>query len=292
MCLRIPQKNQSKKAGCNMRVLVTGGGGFIGSAVRRLLEANGDEMVTFDHVDGNDVMNKAQLLGATHEIDAVINLAGRLGTSETFGHEYPTAEVNILGAINVADVCRTRGIPLVQIGTGHKGQPNPYAITKACAEELLIARAQETGQQISVVRAYHAYGPGQKPFPPHGKSTVRKIMPSFICRALTGMPIEVNDSGEQVIDLIHVDEVARILVKAISGPYGYVLEAGTGHGVTVNRAALDVIDFCQSKSTIIHIPKRAGEPVDAVVIAEIPESDKLWPWGLDNTVDYYRKIVS
>lgn len=274
-----------------MRVLITGGSGFIGSAVRRLLESQGDGVATYDHVDGNDIMDISMLMDATVDIDAVINLAGRLGTSETFGREYPTAEVNILGAITVADVCRMRGIPMVQIGTGHKGQPNPYAITKACAEELLIARAQETGQQISVVRAYHAYGPGQKAFPPHGKSTVRKIMPSFICRALTGMPIEVNDSGNQIIDLIHVDEVARILVKAIEGPYGYVLEAGTGHGVSVNRAAQDVIDFCQSTSKIVHIPKRLGEPVDTEVVATMPESDRLWPWGLDNTVDYYRGIV-
>lgn len=274
-----------------MKILITGGSGFIGSACRRLLEERGDEVVTFDHVDHCDV-NDVEMVGkAVDECDGVINLAGRLGTSETFGVEYATAEVNILGAIIVADSCKAADVPMVQIGTGHKGQPNPYAITKACAEDLLIARAKETGQQITMVRAFHAYGPGQKAYPPHGTSTVRKILPSFICRALTGMPLQINGSGDQVIDLIHVDEVARILIEALSGPYGYVLEAGTGYPMTVNRTAIDVIEFLGSPSKIEHLPKRPGEPEDATVVAEMPESNKCWPYGLGGTVDYYRHIV-
>lgn len=281
-----------------MKILITGAGGFLGTAVRRDIESRGWEWVSYDHVDGFDVCDRGQFRTAMfdHRPDAVINLAGRLGTSETFGSEYVTAEANILGAINVADVCAEIGAPLVQIGTGHKGQPNPYAITKACAEDLLIARARTTGQPISVVRAFHAYGPGQKPFPPHGTSGVRKIIPSFVCRALTGMPIEVNGSGEQVIDLVHVDDVAELLIDSAAGLVsgvgaGRTFEAGTGIKTTVNEAARAVIKAVGSDSEIVHIPMRDGEPDDTVVVAEDPLCLNPWPYGLTETIDYYRGVV-
>jgi len=175
----------------------------------------------------------------------------------------------------------------VQIGTGHKGQPNPYAITKACAEDLLLAR---TDQPIAVVRAYHAYGSGQKACAPHGPSPVRKIIPSFVCRALTDMPVEVNGSGEQLVDLVHVNEVARVLVDAVDGPYGQVIEAGTGVARSVLSVAEQVIDLCGSSSPIVHLPMRPGEPERAVVAAD-PACGHPFPYGMEQTIAYYRSLV-
>ena len=268
-----------------MRVLVTGGNGFIGKAVQRDLHTRGHDPLTFD--SPLDVRDPLQVGNNLDGVDAVIHLAGRLGTSETFGVEYETADVNILGALTVADACARRGLPLVWIGTGHKGQPNPYAITKGAAEDLLLARGN-----VAIVRAFHAYGPGQKSYPPHGKSLVRKIIPSFVNRALTGMPIEINGDGSNVIDLVHVDEVARCLVDAIDGPTGVVLEAGTGVPMTVREVAEQVIDLVGSDSQIVHHPMRAGEPEGAVVVAGVPLSDKPFPYGMAETIDYYAAALA
>jgi UDP-glucose 4-epimerase len=273
-----------------MRVLVTGGAGFIGQAVKSELQQRGHVFVSLDYP--HSICDSLDVHDAAEGCEAIINLAGVLGTAETVGAEYRAAEVNILGALTVANWAKDLGIPMVQIGTGHKGQPNPYAITKACAEDLLLARAQWCGQDINVVRAYHAYGPGQKVCPPHGEAKVRKIVPSFVCRALTGMPLEVNGSGRQLIDLVHVAEVARILVDAIDGPvFGQVIEAGTGLATTVLDAAEQVIDFIGSSSDIRLIPMRDGEPVASRVVSDHPESPKRWPYGLDETVLYYERML-
>lgn len=265
-------------------VLVTGAKGFIGAAVCRELVARGIVAVPFDYP--NDVRNVEQLAKFAM-VDGVINLAGILGTAETIGEEHEAAQVNILGALNVFDAFRN--VPLVQIATGHEGQPNPYAITKACITHLALSRAQWMGQKISVVRAYHVYGPGQKMCAPHGPSKVRKIVPSFVARALTGMPIEINGDGLQKVDLVYLDDCAKVLVDALQGPFGKVIEAGTGVTTSVIQAAHDVIEACGKKNPEIRFsPMRRGEPAGAVVVADVPMCPNPWPYKLAETVDWYR----
>jgi UDP-glucose 4-epimerase len=273
-----------------MNVLVTGSAGFIGAYVRDALHRDGHTMIPFDgDQDVRDLIGVARAI-RDDNVEAVINLAGVLGTSETFGDgERRAADVNIVGAVTIFDAAALAGIPVVQIGTGHKGQPNPYAITKGAAEDLALARAQWKGERITVVRAYHAYGAGQKAFPPHGHSRVRKIIPSFICRALTGMPVELNGDGTQLIDLVHVADVADVLVAAIGGPYGIVTEAGTGKATSVYAAATKVIERCGSRSQIELLPGRDGEPEGATVVAADPAcAAHPWPWRLTETIEAYR----
>lgn len=273
-----------------MRVLVTGSAGFIGRHVQAELEARGHGVLTYDHP--NNILFTDSLRGFMRHADAVINLAGRLGTAEIIGSEREAAEVNILGALNVYESAAAYEIPVVQIGTGHKGQPNPYAITKAAAEELGLARAQWLGEKITIVRAYHVYGPFQKPPAPHGTSPVRKIIPSFGCRALSGDEIEVWGDGEQRIDLVHAEDVAKALVDAIDGPYGTVIEAGTGKAITVRQVAQDILSATGSDSQVIYHPMRQGEPEGAVVVATAPVCPNVWPYKLGQTLDYLRSYVS
>lgn len=270
------------------KVLVTGSKGFIGKAVCDYLKFKGAMPVHFD--GDQDVRNRMHVsfLGS---VDAIINLAGVLGTSETVGDELRAAEVNIIGALNIMDIAHRRNLPLVQIATGHEGQLNPYAITKKCATDLALSRAKWDGQAVNVVRAYHVYGDGQKMCAPHGPSKVRKIIPSFVARALTGMPLEINGDGMQTIDLVYIGDVAKALVDALFSPYGRVIEAGTGVATTVLAAANDVIKACDSKSKIVHVPMRKGEPEGSSVVATDPSCKHAWPYKLSEVVDGYRDQI-
>jgi nucleoside-diphosphate-sugar epimerase len=289
-----------------VKVLVTGSAGFIGQHLCAELTRRGHEPVPFDAVlnaagfpDGRharDIRSAYDLHWALRngEAGAVINLAGMLGTPELLGSERGACEVNILGAVNIYDAAAGYGgIPVVQIGTGHKGQPNPYAITKACAEDLGLARARWLGEKITVVRAYHVYGPGQLPGPPYGPAGVHKFFPTFACRALNGEPLELCGGGGQLIDPVHVSDVAAVLADAIGGPYGQVVEAGCGKPVSVKLAALDITAACgQYRPTFTAAPGRAGEPRDAEVVAEVPACRNTWPYLVPETVEWYRQWLT
>lgn len=142
---------------------------------------------------------------------------------------------------------------------------------------------------MTVVRALNAYGPRQTAAAPFGPSKVRKIMPSFICRALTGQDIEVYGDGTQIMDMVYVGDVARVLVNALevtsqSGAIRDVLEAGSGNPTTVNDIAVAVIEQVEEchgvRVGITHLPMRSGEDERSVVKGD-PRT--LIPIGLDGS---------
>jgi UDP-glucose 4-epimerase len=272
-----------------MRVLVTGGHGFIGRHTIAALRAAGHDAVVLDrHCHGDheghevvlgDVADREVVQETVGRCDAVIHLAGVLGTAETVDDPRPSVITNITGALNVFDACRPRNgrgaIPCVHITVGNWFMRNSYAITKFASEQFAQMYDREHGARIAVVRGLNAYGPGQKAHP------VRKIIPNFILRALAGRPIEIYGDGEQVMDMIYVTDVADVLVRAVArdhGAYGQVLEAGTGRPTTVNEIAATVNRIAGNAAGVTHLPMRAGEPERAVVVGD---PGTLRPLGID-----------
>jgi nucleoside-diphosphate-sugar epimerase len=107
------------------------------------------------------------------------------------------------------------------------------------------------------------------------------------------MPVEINGDGLQCVDLVHVHEIARVLVDALDGPWGVVLDAGTGVATTVLHAAEVVVALCRSASPITHLPMRDGEPEHAMVVALNPLCETFpFPYAMDETIDYYRWLLA
>lgn len=279
-----------------MRVLVTGGGGFIGSYVCWRLAKLGHEPTPFDHHARKpdtflgDVRDFTAISEAVAVHDGVIHLAGVLGTAETIAEPIPAVETNIVGSLNVFRACARYQRPCVYIAVGNHWMNNSYSITKTTAERFALMFNKEHGTRIAVVRALNAYGPGQKSTP------VRKIMPNFILPALAGEAITIYGDGSQVMDMIHVRDVADILCRALlldHGVYDRVFEAGTGRPTTVNEIAQLVIKTV-GRGSVTHVPMRAGEQANSVVVGDPSTLRPLGDFdfapledGIRETVAYY-----
>lgn len=288
------------------QILVTGAGGFLAGhtieelhdrgykvigLTRHMSTANAVGNHTPDTLYFGDMKDREVVEKAVNMADGVINLAGILGTQETITNPFPSVEVNIFGALYVLEACKTWNKPLIQIAVGNHFMDNSYSITKTTAERFVKMYAREHGVRANVVRALNAYGPRQKDRP------IRKIVASFVTRALAGEPIQIYGDGQQEMDMVYVRDIAHILVdklEALDKPYcpvGQVYEAGTGIAPTVNEIARTIIRLSQSKSKIEYLPMRPGEPAHSTVIARDPVKHDYTSLedGLAQTIDWYRE---
>lgn len=233
-----------------MNVLVTGGAGFIGRRVIAELEKRGHSRAAYDVDGGRDICYMEGLGDA----DAVIHLAGMLGTHELFDQVHEAIRTNVWGTANVLDCARRAAARYVGI-TMPKVFPSIYTATKLGAEAIERAYHHTYGLPVSRVRAFNAYGPGQA----HGPGHPQKILPTFATEAWAGRPIPIWGDGEQTVDLVHVDDLARMLVDALDHGDDVTFDGGTGTACTVNEVAQLVLDVTGSTAGVQHLPMRRGE---------------------------------
>lgn len=281
------------------KVLVTGGAGFIGSHVIDWLIESGFKVLAFDHSAPGflrnlhpddaleffhgDVLDDVAVTEAAAHVDGIVHLAAVLGTQETIQNPRPSAQTNILGAMNVFEAAVQYDLPVVYAGVGNHWMrehgAGSYTISKTVVEDYARMYNQFRGAKITVVRPVNAYGPRQSIAAPFGSSKVRKIIPSFACHALAGLDIEVYGDGTQISDCVHVFDVARVFVEAlrwtaINGPGPHAFEVGPVQSTSVN----DVARMIAKEAAILtgqsypvdihHVPMRPGEVPNAVVSAD------------------------
>lgn len=295
-----------------MKVLVTGGNGFLGRHTVAELASLGYAPVIFDrarHPDlpsiYGDIRDPTSVNDAVAHVDAVIHLAGVLGTQETIANPRPAAETNILGGLNVLEACAEHGCRVVNIAVGNWFEQSTYPITKTTVERFAAMYARYRNLHVCSLRTFNAFGPGQSLAVPFGSSRVRKIIPSFVARALHGAPLEVYGDGSQVMDMIHVSDVARCLVAALEhGKPGETYQAGTGRRTTVAEIARAVASEVEAQTgitaAITHLPMRPGETPGSEVLADVEQVRRLadpatfvtLEDGLRETVAYYRDLFA
>lgn len=294
------------------KILVTGGLGFIGGHVMEELASRGYMPVAFDRftrfpekymlpnceyeVIMGDIRDRNAVSTAVSMVDGAINLAGLLGTSEAVNNPFPAAESNILGGLNFLEACREHKKRGVQIAVGNHFENNTYSITKTCVERFALMYNKEHGTEIAVVRGLNAYGERQKHKP------IRKITPNFVTRSLRHEAILINGTGNSVMDMIHVKDLAKILVDALLSPqtrFDRVYSAGPGVASTVNDIAKVIDKITGNPVAPLHKEMRQGETDGAVVLGEPETLNDLYPEGfhfltleegMTRTVAWYKEF--
>lgn len=296
---------------------ITGISGFIAGYVAEECIKRGYKVIGLDHIkrddypDGveiflGDMRDEAAMMELAAHSDGIIHLAGVLGTQECIKNPLPAIDSNIKGGLNFLEACNQYGIPGVNICVGNWHMNNPYSISKNMVERLCYMYNNDRGGRINQVRAVNAYGPRQSVAAPFGSSKVRKITPSFVCRALTNKPIEIYGDGQNISDMVYVGDVAKALVTALEKAeqgkvFHEAVECGPEQSHTVKEVAELIIKLADSKSEIVHLPMRPGEQAGVDVTANFftlglvdMDADDLVSLedGMTKTIEYFREYLN
>ena len=302
-----------------MKILVTGGAGFIGSNVVDLFLSNGYEVVIVDNLSTGresnlnpkatfykvDICNpKLEDIFAREQPDYISHHAAQMDVRRSVAQPLFDAEVNILGSLNVIECARSYGVKkFVYISSGGAayGEPvylpcdenhqiNPicqYGASKHTVEHYLYMYRVNYGLEYSVLRYPNVFGPRQDP---HGEAGVIAI---FIGKMLCNEPVVINGDGEQQRDYVFVTDCARANLLTLNAPSG-IYNLGAGQGTTVNQlfTALGKMTGYQQKA--VYGPAKLGETRFIYLNAAKANKEMAWqPFisleeGLQHTVDYHR----
>lgn len=276
-----------------MRILVTGGAGFIGShVVDATREAGHDVSVLDDLSTGRrenlppavplhvvDLRQREAVFSTVSQLrpDAVAHLAAQASVSFSMREPLRDAEINVLGSINLLDACVAHGVPRVifassggaiygEVPEGSRASEeapcapkSPYAMSKLYVEQLLGVYRSEHGLESRILRYANVYGPRQDAFGEAG------VVAKFFEATLTGGVIAINarrEVGDEgcVRDYVHVADVARANLLALEGSLTEaVLNVGTGVGTTTRALAAQIFAAAGRETRLEYAPRRAGD---------------------------------
>ena len=311
-----------------MKILVTGGAGFIGSHVAEAaIEAGHEVMVVDDlssgraeHVPPNadfqplDIRNRSAFteLALHFGPDAISHHAAQASVSVSVREPLLDADINVLGSLNVAEAALACGSRVVFASTGgalygevaegetageeRPAEPlSPYACSKAAFEHYLRAFGKSAGLRYAILRYGNVYGPRQNP---HGEAGVVAI---YLRRLLRGEPIQVNarsllgDDG-CVRDYVYVRDAVRANLAAFDGALDRrTINVATGVGTSTRELAECLYTLAGSRSAVNDAPYRDGDLERSVLdptvmIATLGEPTPL-DRGLTATTEWFRSEV-
>lgn len=268
-----------------MRILVTGGAGFIGSHVVDAMVAAGHDVAVVDDLSTGKraqvhraarfypVDIRSEALGgviAGERPEVVFHEAARANVRESMEKPLLYADVNVLGSLNLLEACRREGVrKVVYASTGGAvyGEPqflpvteehpirplDPYGASKHHVEHYLELYQANYGLEFTILRYPNVYGPRQDPY---GEAGVVAI---FCQKMVSGGQPVINGTGEQERDYCSVLDVARANVLALEAGGGGIYNIGTGIGTSVNRLFGLLAELTGYGGPEVHGPAKLGE---------------------------------
>ena len=306
-----------------MRVLVTGGAGFIGSHIVEYFQ-NKAEVVVLDNfrsgfkrnLDGfqcrfieGSVTDTAAVKEAIKEVDYVFHLAAMISVPESMQKPKECVEINTQGTLTVLEEATRAGVKKLCFSSSaavYGDNPklpkteemlpepkSPYAVTKLDGEYYCQMFHNEGWLKTACMRYFNVFGPRQDP-----KSQYAAAVPIFIDKALRNEPITIFGDGQQTRDFIYVkDVVAANIFLAEHTDLSGVYNIANGGTITIKELAEKIVALTGSRSEICFAPERAGDIKHSLAAVEKIKSVDFTPSnkfedGLKNTVDYFRHLSS
>jgi len=273
-----------------VRILVTGGSGFIGGHLCDRLAYDGHEVIILDnlstgrdenihnltqrgavHLIVGDVRSRQLALKAMRDIDAVVHLAAIISVPFSVSHPALTNQVNVTGTLNVLEAARrcnvskfiyasscavygeARYLPIDEV---HPENPlSPYAASKLCSEAYCAAFRNAYGLDTTVLRLFNVYGPRQEGNPYAG------VIVQFQQRLSEGKPPVIYGDGQQTRDFVHVSDAVEAIVRCLNDDRasGRTLNIGSGRSTSISHLANLMLSFSQSDLRPIHLEPRPGD---------------------------------
>jgi UDP-glucose 4-epimerase len=307
-----------------MRIMVTGGAGFIGShTVDALVASGAGEVAVLDDLSTgkrNQVNAKATLYqtdlrdaGAVASVverlrpEIIFHLAAQMDVRRSVADPAFDAQVNLVGFLNLIESARRHGLKrVVFASTGgaiygeqdefpcseeHPRRPvSPYGVAKLATEAYLFFYKAEYGIAYLALRFGNVYGPRQDP---HGEAGVVAI---FCGRILDGKPVTIYGDGTQTRDYVYVGDVVRAVVAAAkSSASGIALNIGTGIETNVNDLYSTLAGIADFPTQAEHAAARPGEQKRSVISPARAARELGWrpekklADGLEETFKYFKQ---
>lgn len=307
----------------NKTVLVTGGGGFIGSHLCERLINDGNDVICVDNFFTGSKDNIRHLLSnpsfelirhdittpVSIEVDAIFNLACPASPVHYQHDPVQTARTNILGAMNMLDLARRLKIPVLQASTSeiygdpkvhpqvesYWGNVNPigprscYDEGKRCAETLFFDYHRQYGIDIKVVRIFNTYGPRMHP-------NDGRVVSNFIVQALKGCDITIYGDGTQTRSFCYISDLVEAMIRMMKTESSFTgpVNLGNPEEFTVRELAERIIKETGSKSKIIHMELPQDDPTRRRPDISLAKEKLGWTPsvsaddGIRKTVEYFR----
>lgn len=310
-----------------MKILVTGGTGFLGSNLCKYLIKHGADVICLDNNYTGRLKNVEELLNNPHftfvehdvinpidfstPLDQIYNLACPASPVHYQGKAaIKTTKTCVLGILNMLDLATKHNASILQTSTSevygeplvhpqvetYRGNVNPIGIRacydegKRCAESLCFDYYREYGTRIKVVRIFNTYGP-------HMREDDGRVISSFIVQALQGKDITVYGDGSQTRSFCYVDDLIEGLVRMMNTPAALTgpVNLGNPQEFSMNELAGLVLSKIQTNSKLVYQPLPKDDPSRRRPDISLARHYLNWSpnipltEGLEKTIGYFKK---